>query len=103
MAFDGTEGQQITLAAGATMTADYRDNAGSGAINGIFIGRDHIEAILDQSDCMGIRIYFAINGDGENTVVLVGADSSEDDQLDIIVNTGIKCPPECGRSNDLNS
>lgn len=103
MAFNGTEGQAITLTAGAAMTADYRDNAGTGAIQGVFIGRDHIQDILDQTDCMGIRIYFGINADGENTVVLVGANASENDQLDLIVNSGMPCPPTCGRSNDLNS
>ncbi|MDX2362287.1 MAG: hypothetical protein QNK23_15880 [Crocinitomicaceae bacterium] len=104
MAFDGTEGTVITLATASDWTENYRDVKASGDPNGQFYGKSKITDILDQEDCVGIRIYYAINGDDEKVLVLVGAKANEDDIDDgDIVEMGTKCPPRCGRNNDLNS
>lgn len=102
MAFDGTEGERITLAEGAALTAEYR-RQNQGDILGQFIGKDLINEILAQSDCMGIRIYYGINSNGEKQLVVVGADSNEDDMLDIIADKMNASPPFTGASNNLNS
>lgn len=101
MAFTGNEGEQITLQEGADYTARFRvDNPG--AVKGVFFGRNHMERILAQEDCQGIRLYFAKNLDGSQTLVMVGADSAEEDLLDVIVERAISCPPRCGSVNALN-
>ena len=101
MSFNGNEGEQITLQEGAEYTARYRaDNSG---VKGVFFGRNHIEKILAQGDCKGLRFYFAKNLDGSQTLVMVGADSGEEDLLNVIVERAISCPPYCGGSNALNS
>lgn len=101
MAFTGNEGEQITLQAGGEYTLRYRAENPNG-IKGVFFGRSHIEAILSQSDCKGLRMYFAKNADGSPTLVVVGADSNENDQLNIIFQNLLPCPARCSSSNLLN-
>jgi hypothetical protein len=68
------------------------------------MGKEKIKAILDQSECKGIRFYFAVNDKGENTLVLVGADSNQNDMVTgLIADNGFPCPTICGISNSLNS
>ena len=55
MAFDGTEGSQITLQDGAVMTASHRA-ANPNARLGHFMGKDILNQILAQAGCMGIRM-----------------------------------------------
>lgn len=102
MSFNGTEGATIVQAAAGVLTKRYRDNH-AGAIKGFFIGKNHLENLLAQTDCMGIRIYLGEETTGLLTVVLVGANSNEDDILATIVDNAIKCPPRCGSKNKLNN
>jgi hypothetical protein len=102
MAFDGTEGARITLSEGAALTAEYR-RQNNGAVKAHFIGKDLINDILAQSDCMGLRIYYGLDSNGDKQLVIVGADSNEDDILDIIVDHCEPCPTNCSNSNALNS
>lgn len=102
MSFNGNEGEQISLEEGAQYTGRYR-TANPGAVTGVFFGKDHIQKILAQDDCQGLRFYFASNVDGSQTLVMVGADSTENDLLTVIVERAISCPPYCGGTNPLNS
>ena len=102
MAFDGSEGAEITLSAGATLTAQYRkDNPGKNIAG--FIGRDHLEHILGLDDCKGIRIYYGKKSNGQPEIIPVGADSNENDILDYIADNVASCPNRCSTSNNLNS
>ena len=104
MAFDGTEGDQIELATASTWTANYR-NANPGATKGHFFGKDIINQILNQSGCMGIRIYYAHKDTaGTKELILVGAKNTEDDMYKAVVaDFSRPCPNICGSSNPLNS
>jgi hypothetical protein len=76
----------------------------SGDLKGHFFGKDHFNAILEQTDCVGIRIYNGMDDNGKPVLILVGAKVNEDDLVDgIIVDRAISCPDKCGRANDLNS
>lgn len=101
MSFTGNEGAQITLQEGGDYTARYR-TANPSAIKGVFVGRNHIQKILDQTDCKGLRLYFAANEDGSPTMVMVGADSSENDLLNTIIDQAVPCPTRCSVTNPLN-
>ncbi|MBP5994230.1 MAG: hypothetical protein KA736_00890 [Crocinitomicaceae bacterium] len=104
MSFNGNEGDFITLREGSEMTKSYRDTIQPGEVIGVFMGKEKIKAILDQSECKGIRFYFAVNDKGENTLVLVGADSNQNDMVNgLIADNGFPCPTICGISNSLNS
>lgn len=102
MAFDGTEGAQITLAEGAALTKEHRLRNPS-SIKGRFFGKEILQQILDQSGCMGIRIYFGQDEDGNRQLVLTGADSDENDLLDLVADASVPCPNYCSSANALNS
>ncbi|GAB5419153.1 MAG: hypothetical protein Crog4KO_06610 [Crocinitomicaceae bacterium] len=102
MAFNGTEGGQITLAEGADLTSKYRDE-NPGSTKGHFFGKDILKRILTQEGCMGIRMYYGIDEDGKKELVIVGADGNEDDMLDIVADLSMPCPSRCGSPNSLNS
>jgi hypothetical protein len=101
--FNGTEGAPIDLTTAATWTENYRNTySGSGETKAVFIGKDIINNILRQEDCMGLRIYFAIDDNGEKNIIMVGADSAGTDQVTgIIADYGVKCPPVCDLGSNL--
>lgn len=105
MAFNGTEGAPITLATAATWTANYRSTIAPTETRAHFFGRDILEKILTQEDCMGIRIYYALNDAGEKQLILVGADTQENDQTSgTIADFSNPCPPFCPtNASPLNS
>lgn len=104
MSFNGNEGDFITLREGSEMTKRYRNSIQPGEIIGVFMGKEKIQAILDQGECKGIRFYFAKNDRNQNTIVLVGADANENDlENGLIADNGCYCPSFCSISNSLNS
>ena len=104
MSFNGNEGEFITLKEGSEMTKRYRNTIQPGDVIGVFMGKEKIQAILDQSECKGIRFYFAKNERNENTLVMVGANADQNDMVDgLIADRMNPCPPFCGNSNGLNS
>ena len=102
MAFDGTEGGQIPLNDASLMTSNYRHNNPT-SIKGRFFGKDILNRILEQEGCVGIRVYFGQDEDGNNQLVLVGADSDENDMLDLVADMSFPCPNACSTPNPLNS
>lgn len=102
MAFNGTEGGAISIAQGAELTSKYRDENPEG-IKARFFGRDILNEILEQEGCMGIRMYYGIDEKGHKQLVLVGADSAENDMLDLVADLSLPCPSRCSDSNPLNS
>ena len=104
MAFNGTEAKQVTLTEASGWTANFRNAVPSGTTLAHFFGKDHINDILNQSGCMGIRVYNGIDDEGEKVLIMVGADANEDDMTNgVIVEKAVKCPSICGVSNPLNS
>jgi hypothetical protein len=101
MSFNGNEGEKISLEQGGEFTARHRA-AGTDSIKGVFFGKNHIEKILSQTDCKGLRLYFAKNADGNSTLVMVGADSAENDLLNEIFEMAVPCPNKCSTANLLN-
>lgn len=102
MAFNGTEGGAISLADASALTAEYR-RLNPNQVIANFYGKEILQQILDQPDCMGIRIYYGLDADGNRELVLVGADQSENDILDLIVDLSCPCPKACSSPNPLNS
>jgi hypothetical protein len=51
---------------------------------------------MDQSDCVNIRTYFALNDDDKLTIVVVGVDASGADMMDgVLLNRALNCPTTC--------
>lgn len=103
MSFTGQEVHSIELAEAAELTKRFRGN-NQGAILGGFFGRDAIESILAQEDCVGIRYYNAEKDNGDHTLVLVGCDANQDDILPgVVLDWAKPIPPFGGNNNQLNT
>jgi hypothetical protein len=102
MAFNPNENHSITLAAASVMTKAYRD-ANINPLIGGFFGKDAIQAILDQADCVGLKFYFALKN-GNLTLVLCGAKANQDDLYQGLLADECNPVPPCNSSNNpLNS
>jgi hypothetical protein len=79
-------GEHIGYDLGLKMVKDHYDAFGEG--NAQFVGKNILEQILAQPDCIGINIYKALNEKGEKTYVLVGLDKENQPILNVTaVNT----------------
>lgn len=103
MAFDGTEGSQISLQDAATMTASHRATHPNHRL-GHFMGKDILNQILAQAGCMGIRVYHGLDTRGNRELVFVGVDANQNDIVTgIVADKAMPCPNTCSISNSLNS
>ncbi|MBA3901437.1 MAG: hypothetical protein H0X62_14725 [Bacteroidetes bacterium] len=103
MNFDGTEGSEINLNEAAALTKNYRSQNPDG-IKGIFFGKEKILSLLNEEHSVGVRIYFGLDEDDSQKLVLVGVDENKNDLTEgVIVDVGIICPPQCGVQNRLNA
>lgn len=101
MPFNGSEGEQISLQEAQNLTSNYQTSNPNGMI-ATFMGKDLIHSILDQEACMGIRIYYGQENEGEQRLVLVGANTDEKDMTEgVIADRGGNCPPQCDYTSPL--
>ncbi|HEY8387021.1 MAG TPA: hypothetical protein VIK74_00375 [Parasegetibacter sp.] len=70
---NATVGEDIGFELGAKMVKDFQDQYPTENI-GIQVGRNIIESILAQPGCVGMKIYNAIDENGNKTMVFVGLD-----------------------------
>ncbi|TRX58704.1 hypothetical protein FNH22_12565 [Fulvivirga sp. M361] len=103
MAFNGTEGRPITLEQAKRWTKRYQDE-NKGAVKAHFYGCERLRELLDEPECVGIRIYYGLDDDGKRKLVLVGAKADQNNILPQeegkgpqhqILNDGRDCPPAC--------
>ncbi len=103
MSFNGTEGKRIPSDTAKRWEEKWKE-ANPGAIEAIFFGKDKLREFLDEPGCMGLRIYFAINDDGDHRLVLYGASADENNMLPSAegkdggsgpLDDGSPCPPSC--------
>lgn len=94
----------ISLSDAAAMTAAYR-TANPNGTKGHFFGVNQVMKILNQTGCVGLRIYYGKDTTtGGRQLVMVGVDSSENDLTSgVILDRSVTCPPYCGGGNTLNS
>jgi hypothetical protein len=69
--------------------------------------RQVFDDLLQQSDCTSIRIYLGLDSNHKVKLVVVGADSNDDDILatntELIAEEGHRYPPNTPPSSALNS
>lgn len=103
MSFTGNENHDIPLSEAAALTANYRKSH-PGAILGEYFSKKALIAILEQSECVGARIYF---GEDENRIlrmVITGVTENQNDLYNgLLAEKGWQCPPYCSTENPLNS
>jgi len=104
MAFNGDEGTVVSLDDASRWTANFRRAFPSDEIIAHFVGKDKLQKILEQDDCVGVRFYYGIGDDNKKNLIAVGATSDQNDMVDgIIVEKFLPCKPACSSANDLNS
>lgn len=102
MEINNTSGEIITLEEAKQYTHSFQ-KLYPNEKKAFFVGKENLLKILEQPDCLGIRIYNGYNDD-ENTSnkVLIGVDSNGDDMIDgIILEKLVPCPPICSGSGGL--
>lgn len=103
MSFNGNEGSFISIDEASDETRNYR-TANPDSVKGFFVGKNKLNDVLNQTGCVGVRIYNSILNDGTRQVVIVGVTSNENDMTGgLILNHTILCPPVCGSANQINS
>ncbi len=104
MSFTGNEDHSITLADAAELTARFRDNMPWDDTIAEFFGKSALLDILNQEDCVGIRLYYGFDSNMRPSLVAVGAKPNEDDLVNgYLAQHARKCPVFCSSPNDLNS
>ncbi len=96
-------GGAIPLADAIQWTTNYR-NANPTAVKAHFFGEVIIQNILNQANCMGIRMYHALDNNNAVQIVLVGVDTNGDDMTaGIIADMSQPCPTTCGNNTVLSA
>lgn len=104
MIFTGKEDHSITLDEARKLTRDFRNNSDKQVVKAHFFGKDILQKILDQKNCVGIRHYQGQNNDSTSVLVLVGVNASgEDMTIGPIAELGRPCPPYCDENSSLNT
>ncbi len=103
MEFTGNESEQITKTEAITWTTNYRV-ANPNTIKAHAFGKNKIQGLLDQTNCVGFRAYHAIDNTGAKQLVLVGINADGEDLHDgIILDKSAPCPNNCDDYSPLNS
>lgn len=103
MKLDVNTGSIITQEEAKALIAAFKTKF-PGEVTSSFIGANNFKKILDQENCIGIRVYNGYDDVNENiSLVFVGVDTNETDMLDdgIIYDRAVLCPPSC-QSGGLN-
>ena len=105
--FTGQEGGPISLETMKKWMGNHHDQQttsfpGKTVITGHFFGSEKIKQLLDEKDAVGIRIYYGINDEGTDTLMLVASRADLSDILPeeggggpIILDDSVVCPPYC--------
>lgn len=102
MTTDKNSGEVISLDHSIEFTHAYQTE-NPDAIKAFFAGSDNVKRILEQENCIGIRIYNGYDTTrNKANLVLVGVnEEGEDITNGIIVEDLLACPPYCPKSSAL--
>ncbi|UOQ67337.1 hypothetical protein [Hymenobacter volaticus] len=91
-----TVGERISFEKAAAWTATYQ-NDHAGSLQSVFYSADVFLKLLRQEGATGIRIYNAINPEGKECFVLVGATEEGDltEEHHFAFDKGQGCPDTC--------
>ena len=104
MAINPSSGEFITLDEAKTFVFDFRKEFPT-ATKGYFAGKDKLDMILAQEDCIGLRIYNGYSdAESKTNLVIVGVDKAELDMTDgLILEKLDPCPSQCDTTSALYS
>lgn len=97
----GDEADEFDLSTAEEWCANYR-TANPTGIKAHFFGSRIIMRILGQSECVGIRIYYAMDEYDVQWLILVGVRPDGTDMTEgIIGETSLPCPAMCDTTSRL--
>lgn len=103
--FNPNQDHSISLSDATTLCHNFR--AAHPTLNAAnAFGKTAITTILNQTGCVGIRMYKAIDNTGLETLVIVGVDSDGNDlYTGYIADRSLCCTPcwKCSVTNPLNT
>lgn len=94
---------QISLQEAETLTHAFQNSIEfQGQTIAGEINKAEIVNLINQTDCINIRIYNAINSNNQLTFVIVGVNAAGEDMTGgIILDRLALCPPNCHNSSPL--
>ncbi len=94
---------EITLQEAITMTHAYQNAPQfAGQTKAGLISASAVQDLLNQTGCVGVRIYFALNTNNSLTTVLVGTNNLNEDMTSgILLDDLVSCPPGCPTNSPL--
>ena len=97
IAFTGLENHDIPLDLAAQWTKNFRKaNPEPNTVKAHFFGKEAIVAILEQEECVGVRIYYSIDENGKKHLIVVGVKGDGNDLHNgLIADRSFLCPPYC--------
>lgn len=102
MEINKNTGDVITLDEAINFTHAYQEQ-NSEAIKSYFVGSDKVNMILNQENCIGLRIYNGYNtNENKTNLVLVGVDVNGEDLVSgVILENLLTCPKVCPKFSPL--
>jgi len=101
--FTGAEDHTISLEDASKLALNYQSENPDG-VKSHFFGRQAVEAILAQESVVGLRIYYGLDNEGVQHLVVVGTDADQNDLTrGLLAERAAMCPPLCGDNNELNT
>lgn len=88
----------ISLQEAIDMTSAYRTNIPKGMVHSETFSKESVIALLNQTGCKSLRIYYGKKNDDTIHAILVGVNEKEEDMIqsaDIILEDAGRCPPFC--------
>ncbi len=100
--FPGAEKHEVTLSDAVKYVQNFRKSNPTAKIHGGSFQRGILDKILAQSDCDGIRYYYAQLEDSSSTLVLVGITANSTDMTKgAVAEMSKPCPPWCDAMSEL--
>lgn len=92
---DVNTGEVITLEEAQGYVSEFKKNYPD-EVTSFFVGKNLIKDILNQEDCIGLRVYNGYDyAEARMNQVFIGVNSDENDMKGLIVNKTAVCPPVC--------
>ncbi len=98
--FDGSEGSFISLVEAKAKTRRHRAKMSPKDLKAFFFGKDKLKEILNQKDCVGLRVYYGANADQTPELVIVGVTEDMNDISTKILDRAFPCPPYCHKEEN---
>ena len=104
MALNVNSGGLISESKAKELIADFEVQF-PGEVVSSFIGSNHVNAVLSQGGCIGLRIYNGYDSAAQKiSLVIVGVDEHDNDILSdgLIYDELVTCPNFCSQGNTLS-